>query len=286
MAKIPCPHCGSLVDRLIEGMCEKCYIEKHPLVSIQEKVVTKCKYCGAVYLKGKWIKYKELDKLYRKILYEKGKVVGELKSIEVEEDENFTTLRIFIEGSPHSEIPPSVYSYNIEIYFKFDICTNCRELLTKKETALIQIRSTPRVLDKEILKKVLFLIQQEVFKWKDKKVAITEVKELKHGVDIYTTSPSFARHLAYVIHNSFPSYIIESAKAVGSRDGRRIYHLTYSIRLLTYRPGDVVKIRGVEKVILEINNRFISLQDIQTKNFEQITISEFLNSNVLFMSKD
>lgn len=286
MAKIPCPHCGKLVDRLVEGMCEDCYTERHPLVVLKDRYVTRCKYCGAVYLKGRWVKYKDLDQLYRRVIYEKGEVRGEIKSVNIEEDEDFAVLQILAEGAPHPEIKPRQGSYNLEIYFRNDICTSCRELLTKKETAVIQIRSTPRGLDEDLLKKIFSLVEQELFKWKDKKGAISDIKKFRHGVDIHVTSQSFARHLAYILHQHFPSYVIESAKAVGIRDGRRIYHMTYSIRLVTYRPGDVVKIEGSEKVVLEVTNRYVGLQDVKTKKYEQWPISEFLGSNVLLLTED
>ena len=284
MAKIPCPYCGRLVDRLIEGMCEDCYFERHPLVVLREKRALKCKYCGALFIRGKWVRGKTLAELFTKFLSEKGEVKGVIEKVEVEENEEGMIGKITVRGSPHELIEPRIATYEVAVEYVHDICVSCREMLSKKEAAVVQIRSTPWPLDELTKKKILSIIEQEILKLKEKRVGfISDVKQLKNGFDIYTTSANLARHLAYVIHNQLPSYVIESAKLVGMKDGRKIYFMTYSVRILTCKPGDIVKTKEGEMQIVNINNKYVSLQDINTKKYMKLTISELLSNDIIFI---
>ncbi len=286
MAKIPCPYCGRLVDRLIEGMCEDCYVERHPLVTLKEENALRCKYCGAWFLRGKWMKSKNPTELFAKFLADKGSINGVIEKVELDEREEGAVARITVRGSPHQLIAPRVITYEVSVEYIYDVCTSCREMLSRKEVALIQIRSTPRALDDLTKKKILNIIEQEIFKLKDKKVGfISDIKQLKNGFDIYTTSANLARHLAYVIHNQFPSHIIETAKVAGVKNGRKIYHMTYSVRVLTYKPGDLIRTREGEMMVISINNKFINLQDINSKKYKQLTISELINTDAVFIEQ-
>ncbi|ABO08004.1 NMD3-related protein [Pyrobaculum calidifontis] len=282
MAKVPCPSCGRLVDKLIEGLCEDCYIERHPLVEYREGEILRCKYCGAVFLKGKWMRGRG-DQVFLKILSEKGKVVGKVEQIDARDFTDYAELFLTLHGSPHPEIPPRTLKYNIRIPFKLDICNVCMEKLSKREVAVLQIRASPRPLDAEFKKKILHIVEQELLKLKSKKIGfVSSIKEAASGIDIYTTSANLARHLARVIHETWPSYAMETAKVVGIRDGKKVYHMTYLVRLFTYRVGDLIIVGGSEKVVTELNNKYIGVRDVQSGGYEQIPISDFVHKTVLY----
>jgi nonsense-mediated mRNA decay protein 3 len=288
VAKVPCPYCGRLVDRLIEGQCEECYIERHPLVLVKEQRLLRCKYCGAVFLGGKWVRGRRggLEEVARRIISEKTFIRGVLERTEVSQSDGKIVINIVVKGSSHPSIEPRSLSYVVEFKYVYDICNSCREMLSRKEVALLQIRGAPRGLDDIYKKKILYVIEQELFKFKDKKIGfISDIRDLKDGLDIYTTNSNLARHLAYVLHRQFPSSIKETAKVVGIRDGRKVYHMTYSLRLVTYKPGDVVRIRGEEKRIVDIGNRHVVLYSVETGKYDQLTISELLNSDIILISQ-
>jgi nonsense-mediated mRNA decay protein 3 len=288
VAKVPCPYCGRLVDRLIEGQCEECYIERHPLVLVKERRLLRCKYCGAVFLGGKWVRGKrgDLGEVARRIISEKTSIRGVLEKAEVSQSDGEIVINVVVKGSPHPSIEPRSLSYVVEFEYEYDICSTCREMLSRREVALLQIRGTPRGLDDTYKKKILNIIEQELLKFKDKKIGfISEIKYLKDGLDIYTTNSNLARHLAYVLHRQFPSSIKETAKVVGVRDGRKVYHMTYSLRLVTYKPGDVVKVRGEEKKIVDIGSRHVVLYSVETGKYDQLTISELLNSEIILIGQ-
>ncbi|ABL88826.1 NMD3 [Pyrobaculum islandicum DSM 4184] len=286
MAKVPCPYCGRLVDRLIEGMCEECYIERHPLISLFDSTLLKCKFCGAIFLKGRWIKTEKVEKtnFFRKVLTEKGVVRGLVENLEISENKEGVTITVTVRGSPHPHILPRALTYKFFIKYNYDICNYCKEILSKKEVALLQIRTIPRGLDEQLKKKILAIIEHERFKLREKKVGhISNIEFMENGIDIYTTSISLARHLTYVLHKEFPSHVIESAKVVGVKNSKKVYHMTYSLRILTYKPGDIIRMGDEELTIIHINNKFISLYNKKTKKIENVTISKFINSNIVFI---
>ncbi|MEM1598562.1 MAG: NMD3-related protein, partial [Pyrobaculum sp.] len=260
MAKTPCPLCGRLVDRLIEGMCRDCYIERNPLIRFEGRPL-RCKYCGAVFLKGRWARSRKAEELAKRVLSEAGEVRGEIEKLEAVDRLEEIDVLVTVRGTPHPSIEPMTLEYRITMRFELDVCNSCLEALSRKERALVQIRTVPRPLDSELKQKILHIIEQELFKLREKRVGhISDLREVKNGIDIYTTSTNLARHIAYVLRGEFPAHVTESAKVVGVRDGRKIYHMTYSVRILTYKPGDVVKIRGSEKVVVEVGKRSVYLR--------------------------
>ena len=282
MARVPCPSCGRLVDRLIEGLCEDCYVERHPLVEYSGGETLRCKYCGAVFLKGKWARERG-EQVFLKVLREKGKVVGKIEHVDVRDFTDYAELSLTLYGSPHPEILPRTLKYDLKISFRLDICNVCMEKLSKREVAVLQIRASPRPLDVEFKKKILHVIEQELLKLKNKNIGfISSIKEVASGIDIYTTSANLARHLARVVHELWPSYAMETAKLVGVRDGRKVYHMTYLVRLLTYKAGDLIILGGSEKVVTELNNKYIGVRDVKSGRYEQIPISDFVHRAVLY----
>jgi NMD protein affecting ribosome stability and mRNA decay len=63
----------------------------------------------------------------------------------------------------------------------------------------------------------------------------------------------------------------------------KIYHMTYSVRILTYKTGDVIKTKEGEMIIIDINKKFVKLQDVKNKIYKQITIQELLNNDILLI---
>ncbi|MEZ0319039.1 MAG: NMD3-related protein [Pyrobaculum sp.] len=280
MAKTPCPLCGRLVDKLIEGMCRDCYIERHPLIRFEGRPL-RCKYCGAVFLKGRWVKARKAEDLTKRILSEVGEVRGEIVRLEAADRLEEMYVSVTVRGSPHPSIEPTTLEYKMTLRFELDICNSCLEALSKRERALVQIRTVPRPLDSALKQKILHIIEQELSKLREKRIGyISDLREVRNGIDIYTTSTNLARHIAYVLREEFPAHVTESAKVMGVRDGRKIYHMTYLVRILTYKPGDVVKIRGNEKVVVEVGKKTVYLHDVALGTYEQFTISEILRSNV------
>lgn len=132
MAKTPCPYCGRLVDRLIEGMCEDCYVERHPLVVLKERKALRCKYCGAWFLRGKWMKSKNPTELFVRFLREKGSINGVIEKVELDEREEGAVAQVTVRGSPHQLIAPRSIAYEVAVEYIYDVCTSCRELLSRR----------------------------------------------------------------------------------------------------------------------------------------------------------
>jgi NMD protein affecting ribosome stability and mRNA decay len=61
--------------------------------------------------------------------------------------------------------------------------------------------------------------------------------------------------------------------------------MTYSVRVITYKSGDLIKTKEGEMMVISINNKFINVQDINSKKYKQLTISELLNNNPILIEQ-
>ena len=115
-----------------------------------------------------------------------------------------------------------------------------------------------RDINDEVLSFVINLIN------KRDDVAITKRVKFDNGVDLYLTSQKYVRILGKKLKESFGGELKVTAKLhTRNRQGRDLYRVTAFFRLLKYRAGDIVTVRG-DKVRLISIRRKIFAKDVKT----------------------
>lgn len=91
--------------------------------------------------------------------------------------------------------------------------------------------------------------------------AIIDAKEVEGGIDIRLTNANIAKSIVMAIHRSFPSRVVETEKVVGVKDGKHIYKIIFSVRLINLRRNDEVLIDGAKYVVKDVRNNSVGLLD-------------------------
>lgn len=262
MARVPCPRCGRPVERLVEGLCEDCHLAEHPLVELRAVRVLRCKYCGSYFDRGRWVPRRVLRSLAAGWVARRGAV----ERLEVEAEDLGEAVRVSARalGRSHPGASPREASYEYVVPVQVDVCPDCRSRVSRAERGLVQVRARPRGIPEEVRRAVMKVVEAELYRLGDRKVgAVIEVTERDYGIDISTSTPQLARRLAYAIGLRFPSHVLETARNVGMRGERKVYHVTYSVSLLLLSRGNVIRLGEGMYLVADVDRRAVSLVDVR-----------------------
>ncbi|MDY6964830.1 MAG: 60S ribosomal export protein NMD3 [Halobacteriota archaeon] len=251
MVSLFCPKCGKEVEDLYDRLCKSCFVEKFKLIDYPLVVQIKtCPTCGSIFKDGRWIS-EEPEKILFLVVEEEVMIHEEAKSIElfispvVLKDStrvNFS-VRAAVRGLTMEE------DGELEVRLKKESCDRCSRISSGYYEGIIQIRAKERFPTSEELKKCESIAYEMTLQMekKDRLAFISKVKSQREGIDIYLGSINAARQITKSIAEAFGTSYFESSKLVGQKAGRRLYRITFSIRLPKFTKGDVVSLD--EKVI-------------------------------------
>lgn len=278
MPTIICPICGKPAERLIEGMCEECYLERHPVVEIKKFNVLKCKYCGALYVRGRWIRpgKGEEKALLERLMRDNIRIKGRIDSIEVEAGGDSVVYRISGLGTPHELIEPRKFSTQYVAGVILDVCLDCRRNIWGSERGFVRIKGFPEELRDTDLAKIEAVLEHIVFEVRGKNWgSIISVEKSGRSLEISTTEPKLARHIASKIHEIFPSDYVESYKKIRGRGDKEVYHYTATVYVITVDEGDVIKRGPSYYLVLDVGKSGIYVVDLDGGRRSRIPLHRF-----------
>lgn len=268
MPKVLCPICGRAVDRLIEGMCEECYLSRHPVLEIKNFNVVRCKYCGAYYIRGRWVKPKRGDdrELLERLLRDNIDVKGALNAVQIEVYEDRVVYNIAGVGTPHELIKPREFQTSYVAPFLLDVCPDCRRNIWGVERGLVRIKGYPEDLGEIEYKKIESVLEHVLYEARGRNIgSVISIERTRDGVEVLTTEPKLARHIAHKIHQVLPSDYVESYKVLKGRGDKKVYHYTATVYVITLEEGDVVRRGPSYYLVIDVNNREVVTVDVASK---------------------
>ena len=244
-----CPRCG---EPLQDGICDSCTRQTYAL--LEKPILLKlrtCPECLAADTGHGWSPPGEVEK--------KGllNVAGEMIKSELKIPQPGRLLELEIEPLGYDE-----YMVDFKLKVRVDVdgvtvdregrarvktrrslCDSCSRAAGSYYEATIQFRARDRKPDSKEIEKfveIIYPIIDEQRERGDQKSFVTDVYELKEGVDFLIGSAKVARRIATRIASEFGADIIETSTLAGRKDGRELYRITISIKLPRFQAGDVV----------------------------------------------
>jgi len=212
MAKF-CPNCGTEKGPFYRGFCRDCFIAKHKLAEIPEKIeLEKCNKCLKVMVSGRLA---ELNDSVLEKMIEKKTRIFELESPKFEfkfsDSDSGISAEIKIFGTLDSR--PVFFEGKTQIVFKAMQCDNCMKQVSYYHEAIIQLRSEDKKKLENALEKTKELVHSSGKKFP--LAVIIDIKKSKNGYDLLVGSSKSAVMAARQIAKKFDSKIIVSSKLIG-----------------------------------------------------------------------
>ncbi|MEM3400120.1 MAG: NMD3-related protein [Candidatus Micrarchaeia archaeon] len=205
-----CPSCGanSSNQTFVGSFCIPCYSKKLR-ISLPEIEIEECERCGRIKHHGEWCK--KTKKVLVEKIHQLIKTDCEL-SINIK---NNDAELLFLLRFGDTLIP---IRKEIHIRTKKAICDTCFRRASGYYEAIIQLRGEKARVNK-LQKKLIWLISKNSF--------VSRVERLPEGVNLYVGSRKVADAALTIL--SLDRKI--SGKLHGIKDGRRIYRITYCVRV-------------------------------------------------------
>lgn len=253
-----CYKCGALEEDkgpLIDGLCQTCFAEEHPLIRAPEKVdLEVCGRCGAYLLDGGWREPKEeststtlqaaREAVLSKITVAKRgptgvKYVGfsEAENLEVEFEPELVPPDVVVEVRVRGKIVEDQLEEQegraeVVVNVGVTTCDVCSRAMSGYYEAILQIRGENDISEEKLSEVYRDLENYVVEKRGRDRTAFVAKVERKHGgLDLYLGSKDLARNMAKLLKSNYGGEIAESAELVGrTRNGRDKYRITVVVR--------------------------------------------------------
>lgn len=215
-------------------------------------VIKICPTCNAIFNEGKWV-FSEPKKSIISAVKKELKIHKEAKNIDISVFLEFLDEYKIL---AYIKIKSKISGFDledegeVEIRLKKESCKRCSRISSGYYESIIQIRAKERLPTQNEVsrcKKIAHGIVESMEK-KDPLAFISKIEMLKRGLDIYVGSTSVARQIVKSISQSLGGDILESPKLVSQQGGKKLYRVTFSVRLPRFVKGDIILLD--DKVIL------------------------------------
>jgi nonsense-mediated mRNA decay protein 3 len=215
-----CYRCGALESEagsLIDGLCQKCFLET-VRVDLPDRVdLTVCGSCGSFFVGGSWLKVLEGEAVRMELLRQV-KPPGLDLRVRLDGD----LAQVSVTGKLHEkQRTPLLIEKSVRVRRRFITCRPCSLRRGGRYEAVVQVRGIPSAEVSRILREFEheLLISDEDF--------FPRVDQRDNGADVYASTVSLARRLSSLLRE-MGAKVTSTSKLVGqTKDGRRRYRPTF-----------------------------------------------------------
>jgi nonsense-mediated mRNA decay protein 3 len=277
-----CFVCGTVTEELIEGRCPKCLLRDVEVLKFPRRVTARvCRECLRYMSRGRWIAPEDpemsaalavrssLEELIPPNVLEKDFSLGEPSVISPKKASLPYEVRVTYtyKGVKHEE------SRRGRARISLVLCEDCARKHGGYYEAVLQLRGQDG-LGGEVLEELDAVLEGV-------RDAVSEVRTVRKGVDVYMDSLSKARKAAKALRDRLGCEIRESSKLVGMRKGRAFHRVNISLKLSRFRKGDVLLYDGRELKVLEVGGSRVKVHDLTRGDKLHLPIKSLLRAPVI-----
>ena len=265
-----CPRCGAASDT--GELCGRCRVQQSPWFSCENRVIcTFCPTCGSRKDCGVWTdstaeKDEIARELVRRAVHVIPGVVTPVFGITIRDQSvNRSLAEVTVEGNLFGEQVNA--ACQVEILWQKEQCDRCNRISGSYYEGIVQVRATgrkPRPHEIRTAARIAQEIEEGCYTAGERLSFISDTDETKDGLDITVGSQRIGQEIATAIVQRLGGRISTHPKLVGERAGKRLYRITYSVRLPRYGRGDIIEVNGRHGEVLHATGKDIKYREILT----------------------
>jgi nonsense-mediated mRNA decay protein 3 len=105
-------------------------------------------------------------------------------------------------------------------------------------------------------------IEESLYSSGERLSFISDMEETRDGLDITVGSQKAGKEIATAIVDRLGGHVSTHPKLVGEKAGKRVYRITYAVRLSPYARGDIVLVRGKYGEVMSVHGREVRYRDL------------------------
>ena len=263
-----CPRCGGPAPGA--GLCAACRAADFRWLSRDPRVtITLCPSCGARREAGVWADCTApRDELARDAARRGFHPSPEVRDVSVElvihertTNRSFADCRVrgLLYGVPVEE------NCRVEILWTKEQCDRCSRMAGSYYEGIVQVRAEgrrPRPAEIRAAGQIARDVEEALYSSGERLSFISDIEETRDGLDITVGSQRAGKEIATAIVGRLGGHVSTHPKLVGERAGKRVYRITYSVRLSPYSRGDIVLVRGKYGEVMSGHGKEIRYRDL------------------------
>ncbi len=265
-----CPKCGK--PSPTGGICAKCRLGETPWYQCEPRVqITRCPCCGSLRDTGGWtdsIRTRddlEYDAIGSAISIRKEVQRPDLQIKLNQYSTNRTHAQVTLSGKLFDK--PVEDTCSIEIIWINESCDRCNRQHGNYWEGVVQVRADGRkatLEEQEEAQRIACSVEENMQSNGDRLSFITNFDENREGLDIIVGSQALGEQISREITRRLGGKFTLHPTLVGEKDGRKLFRITYALRLPRYRKGDVLAVRGTYGEILGADAKTYTYLDLGT----------------------
>jgi nonsense-mediated mRNA decay protein 3 len=232
-------------------------------------VSTFCPSCGCRKEAGLWVESSiSREEAGYGLVRRSVSVIPEVINPEVsialyEKSSNRSVADCCVSGTLFGE--PVQGSCQVEIIWQKEQCDRCSRMSGSYYEGVVQVRATGRKPSpREIQQagRIAREIEDAMAASGERLSFISEMEETRDGLDITIGSQRIGQEISTALVRAIGGRSTTHPKLVGERAGKRLYRITYLVRLPKYTRGDIVAIHGRYAEVQSTDGRDLKVSDI------------------------
>jgi len=265
-----CPRCGGRIEG--EGLCSRCRADATSWITFDSRVISiHCPSCDAQKNRNTWTDtQRSREEIAEEIVRGGIHLHPDLKKVSVDirirdRTQNRSNAVVTVRGSLYGEDVES--TGNIEIAWQKEQCDRCNRISGNYYEGVVQVRAQGRLLmphEIMIATQIADEVEGAMQTSGDRLSYISDIDETRDGVDITIGSQQIGAALSQAIVQRLGGRYTTHPKLVGEKAGRKLYRVTYSVRLPRYVRGDVIRVGEDYGQVMQVEGqgiRYVNLKN-------------------------
>ena len=263
-----CPQCGRPAEG--EGLCSACRVSQTRWVTFDTRVTsTYCPSCNAQKTVSTWTDSER----------SREEIGPELvrNAVHFHKDVKFPGIEIIIrdrtENRSYAEVDVSGILYGlpvkahavVEIIWQKEQCNRCNRISGSYYEGIVQVRADGRkILSGEAIaaREIACETEDQMQAGGDRLSYISEMEETREGLDITIGSQQIGLAISQALVRRLGGRYSTHPKLVGEKAGKKLFRVTYSVRLPRYTRGDILRIGKTYGQVIQADGRLIKYGDL------------------------
>jgi len=230
-----CPNCGRETTELFEGLCKECLAARirdeifHCFRRSPHLELKYCKICDS-FFKGKERVIFEnaveefAERIIKRCFGDKNaKLKAEIEEIKSEKGK----ICVFLKMSLDVKGVEVSAEFPLNVSLRRELCEDCSKMVGGYYAAIVQLRAEGREPSDYEIERAREIARSSL----SSRDFITKEKKVRGGIDFYVSSSAYARRISREIVKNLGGYFSESPELYGIKNGKRIYRVSFSVRL-------------------------------------------------------
>jgi nonsense-mediated mRNA decay protein 3 len=263
-----CPLCGEPSD---EDLCPRCRAGRTRWMEVSPRVeCITCPSCGSRRTGSVWQDSplsredlaRELAVRAVRLIPEAGRAEFQVSSRD--RSPNRTEARVRVRASlfgvPVEEEAP------VEVVWRGETCDRCSRISGGYFEGVVQVRAAGRPLsprEQEVAARIACEVEERLQEGGSRLSFISRMTE-DEGLDIVVGQSAMGEEIAREITGALGGRFTAHPKLVGEKDGKRLFRITYSVRLPRLQKGDVIESAGEYLEVRETGKRQLKVFHLGT----------------------